>query len=611
MRTVLNILLLLLVASCCKSDPAPRVPGALDGVVLDPSYSNGLSEEDRRAYWHADEGIQWLPYAVIRSLKRPVDDGIGLYDELFLQHPERLGMYPDPLDPNGPPIGLTVSNDPGYAPMAGINCSACHTTLLVGVKDGRRTAAFYDGGSSQFAVDRLIKQMIFATASTMLCPTEFLDFHARYRVASGSELAGAGPTGADEDFLSGPDREELADAVQRLMDTGDDSFLEASIQGVESSRQDVLISTPRTSLGYGAYPSESDLESASGMYVYLAKRLVFFFKQTRYASSPDGTPESGLGRSNPWSVTKNMFASNYLGLPEGEWSKVAGGPFNTPFMWDFDRQERIFGTGVTNSMLERNLAQGVALVTDFNWETLETTISVRRLQSISEQAKKARAPRWPADLLGPVDEALASSGAPIFKQKCLGCHDPMLGNAVPGSAAYNYVDVGTDAEYWKGQVDKIAGKDLFADILAPLMKDVKSRAYEREGVQDRLRYEEGRLPAWWRAPAGNAFGAKPLFGIWATAPFLHNGSVPSIRELLKKPADRVKRFYVGSYDYDPKALGFSTEWQWWSFELVTECESGCRGNSSVGHDYGTDLSEAEKDSLIEFLKSYGPDTRFD
>lgn len=56
-----------------------------------------------------------------------------------------------------------------------------------------------------------------------------------------------------------------------------------------------------------------------------------------------------------------------------------------------------------------------------------------------------------------------------------------------------------------------------------------------------------------------AYKARPLDGIWATAPFLHNGSVPTVYQLLSPQAERDQTFYRGSFEYDPRHLGYRTE----------------------------------------------------
>lgn len=94
------------------------------------------------------------------------------------------------------------------------------------------------------------------------------------------------------------------------------------------------------------------------------------------------------------------------------------------------------------------------------------------------------------------------------------------------------------------------------------------------------------------------FGGQ-LNGIWATAPYLHNGSVRTLEQLLLPPDQREPDFQVGSRDYDQKAVGFVSSG---GFRFDTTLP----GNSNAGHDFGTAVLGADKDkrhALIEYLKT--------
>jgi hypothetical protein len=93
------------------------------------------------------------------------------------------------------------------------------------------------------------------------------------------------------------------------------------------------------------------------------------------------------------------------------------------------------------------------------------------------------------------------------------------------------------------------------------------------------------------------YKARPLNGIWATAPYLHNGSVPNLAELLKPPAERVKTFHLGSQEYDPVNVGFKDDPADPLFDTTAD------GNSNAGHDYGGKLTADERKDLLEYLKS--------
>ena len=99
------------------------------------------------------------------------------------------------------------------------------------------------------------------------------------------------------------------------------------------------------------------------------------------------------------------------------------------------------------------------------------------------------------------------------------------------------------------------------------------------------------------------YEARVLEGIWAAAPYLHNGSVPTLAELLKPAAERVAAFKIGP-SYDLVNVGIATEQT--SFDQVlttTDCSDLNSGNSRCGHEFGTSLPQAEKQALLEYLKT--------
>jgi len=100
------------------------------------------------------------------------------------------------------------------------------------------------------------------------------------------------------------------------------------------------------------------------------------------------------------------------------------------------------------------------------------------------------------------------------------------------------------------------------------------------------------------APVGYVYKARPLNGIWATAPYLHNGSIPNLDELLKPAADRSPKFHVGSREFDPTRVGFQTD-KGFLFD------TSLPGNSNQGHEYGTDdmKDDQKRAALLEYLKS--------
>ena len=115
------------------------------------------------------------------------------------------------------------------------------------------------------------------------------------------------------------------------------------------------------------------------------------------------------------------------------------------------------------------------------------------------------------------------------------------------------------------------------------------------------------------------YKARPLAGTWATAPFLHNGSVPTLYDLLSPMSERPKRFYLGRREYDPVKVGFvaaplkgAPESFWFDTRIL--------GNENTGHEFragyvpwsagatpaygviGPELDPDERWALVEYLK---------
>ena len=100
------------------------------------------------------------------------------------------------------------------------------------------------------------------------------------------------------------------------------------------------------------------------------------------------------------------------------------------------------------------------------------------------------------------------------------------------------------------------------------------------------------------------YETKVLQGIWAAAPYLHNGSVPTLADLLKPAAERPASFEVGNA-YDPAKMGLAeSQPQFNHYKIITtDCDSRNSGNSRCGHEFGTQLSADDKAALLEYLKS--------
>ncbi|WP_339156823.1 hypothetical protein [Bradyrhizobium sp. 2S1] len=133
---------------------------------------------------------------------------------------------------------------------------------------------------------------------------------------------------------------------------------------------------------------------------------------------------------------------------------------------------------------------------------------------------------------------------------------------------------------------------------------IASPSTSRSDAQAGTRPSSCRFSAICDSPAPwGAYEARVLQGIWAAAPYLHNGSVPTLAELLKPSGERKSQFSVGR-KYDIENVGLAATQEPLSETLsVTDCSNINSGNSRCGHEYGTSLSDQDKKALLEYLKT--------
>jgi hypothetical protein len=232
---------------------------------------------------------------------------------------------------------------------------------------------------------------------------------------------------------------------------------------------------------------------------------------------------------------------------------------------------------------------------------------------------KLRAPVWPQAVLGPIDRAKARRGKGLFATYCAACHGvARIAGTNPTQWNMTVVPIdriGTDpnqaVDYAKHTFDAtklgLGNAVRTAEGLAYVVSRVQRQAYVDAHIPPSQwpTYDGfGRKSNFSPAPCG--YKARPLIGVWATGPFLHNGSVPTIYDLLSET--RPSSFRFGSEEFDPKKLGFVSS----DGPNTMLFDSHQPGNSNAGHWFTRDdkrpgrigpaLSEEQKYDLIEYLK---------
>ena len=196
-----------------------------------------------------------------------------------------------------------------------------------------------------------------------------------------------------------------------------------------------------------------------------------------------------------------------------------------------------------------------------------------------------------------IDEKKAEAGKAVFAANCINCHwSDRTGLPAPPrdqirtGTVVPVREVGTDIERIKSWNKEAAIRSN---------EEVKSFGIERRGLVE-------------ADPTG--YVAAFLDGIWLRAPYLHNGSVPTLRDLLTPAAQRPKWFWRGYDVYDTANGGFlSTEARAKELfgdiaveqlrSVATPYDVNWRSNGNMGHEFGVNLSQADKDALIEYLKT--------
>jgi len=267
----------------------------------------------------------------------------------------------------------------------------------------------------------------------------------------------------------------------------------------------------------------------------------------------DSRPPQGPGRTdagNSWRLRFQMH-------PEAD---QAVGTTDFPSLWNQQIRTHawLHWDGNNRSLNERNLSAALA------GGATEESLDHAAIERVAAWSMTAPPPQYPF----PIDSKLATAGEAVYlARKCGACHDP-------GGPSYGKVtpigDIGTDRQRL----------DLFSESLLSKFATVG----------------QGRPWQFHNYRKSDGYANTALDGIWARGPYLHNGSVPTLFDLLATPGERPNTFFRGCDTFDPERVGF----------VCTDgfaFDTGRPGNSSGGHLYGTDLTLTERHALIEYLKT--------
>lgn len=539
-----------------------------EGVVHPQYLDQGWSEEIRDHFYFAPQGSWLIPYGWFKALERA--DGEGLFADP--DHLQRFGLLPSAgpsaLNPDGFPIGIAVSAGGEFAldainattamaeTQVGLTCAACHTANI----EINGEVLRIDGAPAHFDFDRFYEAMVAAVTATS---------HDEARLA------------------------RLAAAV-------------------------------------GKARSTADLESFTQQFQTYQVRLAGDAMLRR------PTVEAGFGRADALTQIVNSLAVRDQEKPSNFHPVTA--PVSFPQLWLAPQLEFVQWNPIAASPIGRNAGQvlGVFGRVDLRSTSLapyDSSIQLSELFMIEEWLAELAPPRWDEARMGPIDQTLAQTGAALFAANCAGCHnmapyrmtDPatnVVGKSFIEIGRVDFRAIGTDPAY----VNSLIGRQIETNaVTAPLfggrtvvsatafflgtVRATVETAMAKDNLSDaeraaysgfRFRPGPDGVPVPYLPPSFSDLKASPLAGVWATGPYLHNGSVPTVYEVLSPEAERRTVFWTGGREVDLERLGFESDEGSDRFLFDTALS----GNRNSGHLYPPDgLDHDERMAIIEYLKT--------
>jgi hypothetical protein len=350
--------------------------------------------------------------------------------------------------------------------------------------------------------------------------------------------------------------------------------------------------------------------------------------------------EEGFGRLDALGRGGNFVFGTLAGIPAN--LAVADAPVSYPALWDAPWFDWVQYNGAIRQPMGRNVAEamGVRSLVKLVGPPEQIHRSSVRIANIYDMERQLagpvpgaglRSPAWPEGILGSIDRAAAGRGGAEFERFCSGCHvpwDPTTAGAARNPPRVTMIPlekIGTDPKAARNFAERMAvlpgGERVSAaEGLRRATTNVIEAWYNANNVPERGSWTDlngvtrpgreemnGGRPNEWRTPL--AYRARPLNGIWATAPYLHNGSVPSLYQMLLPVEQRDATFYVGSRQFDPTRVGFATT----VFSGAFRFDTSVPGNWNRGHEFrdgslgngviGPELSEQQRRDIVEYLKT--------
>ena len=574
-----------------------------DGVIPNREVlPQAWDDSIREAFWYTSQGSEIMPYDWFTWLEQPNNS------KLFrnIDFTESLGYLPQKtstLNPSGLPIGFTVTRARKNRKRGfGFNCAACHTNQLN-----------YKG-----------KKILIEGAPTLANFVKFYDKLTESLINTYTD---------DSKF----DRFSK-NVLQKNYSSSAASILRKDLEKIarDSKERQIVNELPKQ------YPKDFTANGRIDAFGNIANAGSAFglhrLSNKNYPSAPVSYPFL-------WGTHQSDVV---------QWNASAP---NTPIIGPLTRNMGEV-VGVFGS-LSIDPAPWWKQLIGFD-ATYSSTIDYEGLGKLESWIKDLRSPEWPESYLPALDVEKVSRGRIVYEEHCIQCHQviPRENEGNPYIANKTLIsNIGTDPmTAWNIKNHKaktlqlegsksgiLFGKKFEAEAtaieipvngvvgliienlekakkagLAPskqtgikkeeiyLEELLEEHLKKRKAIEHKNTAEEKNAigpNTFYKDVKGLVYKGRPLNGIWATAPFLHNGSVPNLWELLTLPENRIKDFYVGNREFDAKNVGFVINEGPSIFRVLKEDGKIMPGNSNLGHSYGTNLPDNDKWDLIEYMKS--------
>jgi hypothetical protein len=543
-----------------------------DASALNPNnviyLSQNWTEEDRDFFYFTDQGSRLIPYDFFLSLEQA--DTIDLFRSPanMLRFGFVLGAESE-SNPDGFPVGFTRNGD-----YMGPTCAACHTQQIKYADKIIRI----DGGQAMADLPAFLSGIVAAMKKTLEDESKFKRFQKRLLGADAGE-------------------KEVKSLKNRL-------------QKVYSKRKD--------------------------------------YNRRNHSDVP-----YGFSRLDAFGaiLNKGLYLS---GVKDNFNSPDA--PTSYPYIWDTPQHDYVEWNGSqTNSSLgalARNVGEVIGVYGDVIPETkellgyfdlgYESSIEAGNLRALETVVAKLQSPLWP-DLFPAIDKNKVKHGRELYIVHCSQCHldidrsdpnrkikvrmsslnkiktDPLMAENTVELQGKSGIFEGKKRFYTVGALLKKEAPALFIvnNVMGGVLKNnfvqvlLAKNDAKALGHPDEIhppKYLDGEIVERGKEVSTEtllAYKARPLNGIWATAPFLHNGSVANLYELLLPARQRSKEFYIGTLEYDPVKVGYVNQ----QSEDAFIFDTSLRGNSNAGHEYGRGeygnepFTEDEMQALVEYMKT--------